>query len=526
LSESLSYKQLIKYFLLILLFGIAIGCVSLIYPFGRDQGIYAYIGKLLLEGKIQYKYAFDLKPPGVHYVFALAELIFGQSMCNIRIFDLLWQSLTAFVIFFITFNYTRSKVAGLVSSFLYIFLYYRLDYWHTLQADGFLNLPFSLCILMLMISKENAFETKMLIAGILFGVTVLFKYTLLVFIPFFVIWLLANRKIYFIVRFKNTALFFAGFLFLIGFITGIYYLTDALKQFINIQFVQIPLYAGIGFSTESISFIISNLFRLFFGSVYSPLILSCFFLSLILIRTNTLTVDKTLFFVWVISVIINLVVQWKFFHYHFLVIIPPIVVGTSMLFKYVHDSYYQKHPSLVNFSFAIIIIVYLVFAARPYVYYYENLVAYTDGKKSMEELYIKTGITSDSAFMMSNTLKAVEYVKNNTKLSDKIYVWGFDPVVYYLSGRECVSKFIYNFPLYWKGNNSSFQKEFLDAIISDNPKLILVSQKDPLYYISGYREDSKQMLVRFPEFKEFIDKKYVFKVQIENFLYYELKSEI
>jgi len=526
LSESLSNKQLIKYSLLILLLGITIGSVSLTYPFGRDQGIYAYAGKLLLEGKIQYRYVFDLKPPGVHYTFALAEMIFGDSMFSVRIFDIFWQSLTALVIFLITFHFSKSKSAGIFSSFLYIFLYYRLDYWHTLQADGFLNLPFAYCVLLLITSSADETEPKMIIAGIFFALTVLFKYTVLVFLGFLLLWLFIGINRNLKVRFKNYMFFLIGFVFSLMLIMGIYYLTDSLHQFIDVQFVQIPLYAGIGFDTESFSFIVRNIIHMLFSSVYSPLILSCFILFFIFIRGKKFTADRMLLFIWIISEIINLVVQWKFFHYHFLVIIPPIVVGTSITCSYLFELYHEKYPKILNISFITILIFYLIFASKPYISNYQKLFEYAGGRKSLKQLYIETGVTSDSAFMISNTYKAVDYVTQNTKNSDKIFIWGFDPVVYYLSGRECASKFIYNFPLYWKGNNNTFRKEFLEELNSNNPELILVSQKDPLFYISGYNEDSKQMLLRFPEFKKFMDEKYNLKTQIDNFFYYELKRDL
>ena len=526
MDESLSNKQVIKYALLILLIGVVIGSVSLTYPFGRDQGIYAYIGKLLREGKIQYKYAFDLKPPGVHYVFALAEMIFGESMFDIRVFDIFWQSSTAFVIFLIAFNFTRSRPAGFISSFLYLFLYYRLDYWHTLQADGFINLPFSLCVLMLIASRMNEVELKMIVAGIFFALTILFKYTVIIFLVLLVLWFLFNRKNSFNIRFKNLLLFITGFTFLICVTIAVYYLTGSTKQFFDVQFTQIPLYAGIGFDTESYSFILSQLFHMFFTSVYSPLIISCIFLFIILIRNKSLNDYSIILFIWIISSIINLVIQWKFFHYHYLAIIPGIAVGTTIFFSSIFNSYNKKYPFISNLAVITTVLFYLLFSYKPFIHNYQNLYNYVDGMKSLEQLYIENGITSDSAFMISNTFKAVNYVKNNTEVSDRIFIWGFDPVVYYLSGRECATKFIYNFPLYWKGNNEKFQKEFLEDINTNNPKLILVSQKDPLYYISGYHEDSKEMLKRFPEFEEFLNEKYIFRTQIDNFYYYELKMNL
>ena len=127
--------------------------------------------------------------------------------------------------------------------------------------------------------------------------------------------------------------------------------------------------------------------------------------------------------------------------------------------------------------------------------------------------------------MIGNTLRAITFIESNTSIGDKIYVWGFDPLIYYLSGRDCVSRFIYNFPLYWKENNKEFQDEFLGELAKEKPKLILVSQRDPLFFISGYKEDSKSMLKKFDNFKAFIENNYVFKTQLDDFYFYESKED-
>ncbi len=232
MAESLTNKHLVFIFTLILIAGVILGSASLLYPFGRDQGIYAYAGQMLLQGKIDYKYVFDLKPPGVHFVFALGQLIFGKSMMGMRMFDILWQSVTGFVLFIIIYKLTKSKLAGFLSSVLYIFLYYRLDYWHTLQADGFLNLPFALSILFVLLSDKEKYTSLLLAAGVLFGITILFKYTLFIFLPLLVIILIFQPGLQ--NRIKKVFLYLAGFVIINLLDVSLYLFAGALDEFIDI----------------------------------------------------------------------------------------------------------------------------------------------------------------------------------------------------------------------------------------------------------------------------------------------------
>ena len=526
MAESLTSKKLITYFFVILIFAAVIGSVSVTYPFGRDQGIYAYAGKMLLEGKIDYKYVFDLKPPGVHFSFALGQLVFGKSMLSMRLFDIIWQYATGLVIFLITFKMTSSKFSGLLASFLYIFLYYRLDYWHTLQADGFLNLPFALSIFLLIGENINSHRTKYFFSGVLFGITILFKYTLILFLPLAVLVLFFNTGKHPIKSYYKPLLFVSGFIIVNLIVLIIYFFSGALGEFWNIQFVQIPKYAGLGYGTESTGFIIANIIRLFFRSVYAPLILLSVIVSIYYAVKKKLGKDILFIFMWAVSSVTGLIIQWKFFYYHFLVIIPSIAIGSAIFFNFIIKDFKRKYRAAVILFSIIFLAGYFILAFGPYKHNYADMLSYLNSKNSLEQLYIKKGFTSDSAFMVGRTLKAVDFVKNNTNINAGIFVWGFDPLVYYLSGRHCVSRFIYNFPLYWKENNTVFRQEFLNSINREKPKIILVSQHDELYYISGYKEDSKLMLKRFPEFNRFIEVNYDYKTQIDDFYIYTLKDSI
>ena len=526
MAESLSNKQIALYFVIVLLAGIIFGGTALLYPFGRDQGIYAYAGKLLLEGKINYKYVFDLKPPGVHFVFAFAQFLLGKSMLGMRAFDILWQSATGFVLFLITYKMAFSKLAGLLSSVLYIFLYFKMDYWHTLQADGFLNLPFALSILILITLKKEKFSSTVLLSGFLFGVTILFKYTLILFLPLLIAVFLFETDSPFLKRIKKILLYISGFITAILLTAVLYYFSGALGYFFDIQFVQTPLYAKIGYETESVGFIAANIIRLFFGSVYSPLILSSALLAVYLAGTKQFNNKLIILFAWIISSLAGLIIQWKFFLYHFLVIIPSLSVGASIFISRINERFRKSFPVSITVSSVIILIIYFLFGFKPYSVNYSDLLSYMKGDKTLEQVYIEKGFTSDSAFMIGKTFNAIDYIKTNTSESDGIYVWGFDPLIYYLSGRHCVSRFIYNFPLYWKEDNEEFQKEFLVDLYNDKPRMILVSQRDPLYFISGYRDDSKSMLEKFSGFKSFIDENYIYKTKIDDFYFYELNNGV
>lgn len=68
--------------------GISLG--SLWFPFGRDQGLFYYVGREWLErSAIPYRDVWDHKPPLIYAVHALAIFVFGEGMRSIRLVELL-----------------------------------------------------------------------------------------------------------------------------------------------------------------------------------------------------------------------------------------------------------------------------------------------------------------------------------------------------------------------------------------------------------------------------------------------------
>ena len=60
-------------------------CRLLDVPLERDEGEYAYMGQLLLQGVPPYLQAYSMKLPGVSAAYALAMLLFGQTIMAVHI---------------------------------------------------------------------------------------------------------------------------------------------------------------------------------------------------------------------------------------------------------------------------------------------------------------------------------------------------------------------------------------------------------------------------------------------------------
>ncbi len=90
-------------------------------PLERDEGEYAYIGQLMLQGVPPYSLAGNMKLPGTHAAYAVMMAVFGQTASGIRIGLLLANAVTSVLLFFLAkrlYGSLAAAVAGCTYAFL------------------------------------------------------------------------------------------------------------------------------------------------------------------------------------------------------------------------------------------------------------------------------------------------------------------------------------------------------------------------------------------------------------------------
>lgn len=120
------------FFIFILLF-ILLRLPIIQVPLERDEGIYAYIGWVWLNGiGLPYRDIFEMKPPLLHFIYGIPTLLFGNSFKGIRIFSIIW-GLSAFSVFWLFLKNVTEKKGLILAGLVYIVC--ANDYYS--QASGF-----------------------------------------------------------------------------------------------------------------------------------------------------------------------------------------------------------------------------------------------------------------------------------------------------------------------------------------------------------------------------------------------------
>ena len=172
-----SGSRLISSLLFLLMLGAAVtGISSLAFPYTmQDSPSTAVVAATILEGGAPYKDAWDSRAPGVYFLYALKILIFGKGALGLRIFDLLWQCLTAFVIFRLARRAGGDARSGAMAALLYLILYFGQGVGSWAQPDGLLILPLAASVLLILRARESDRTWEWALAAALLGVVALIK---------------------------------------------------------------------------------------------------------------------------------------------------------------------------------------------------------------------------------------------------------------------------------------------------------------------------------------------------------------
>ncbi len=120
-------------------------------------------------------------------------------------------------------------------------------------------------------------------------------------------------------------------------------------------------------------------------------------------------------------------------------------------------------------------------------------------------------------FSLREDIALANYLQTQTTPADRIFIWGYEPLVYFLARRQIVSRFLYNFPLVVRWAPQKLRAEFLQAIQQDPPKLFVIAHKDATPWVTGHNKDSFRSFMEFTELRFFLEENYDFLASVGRF---------
>jgi hypothetical protein len=140
--------------------------------------------------------------------------------------------------------------------------------------------------------------------------------------------------------------------------------------------------------------------------------------------------------------------------------------------------------------------------------------------------------TNAGVFDFTESWDVAEYLQSNTAANDKIQIWGYEPLVYYLADRRPVSRFYATYPLVIRTPGADltpmqlrWRKEFMRDLKNDPPAYIAVVRDDNWWW-SPELMTSQQLLGDFPDWGSFIQNHYVPEHDIGRFMIFRHASKL
>ncbi len=516
---------------------------TLFYPYGRDQGVFAYVGAALARGELPYRDVWDLKPPGIYLLYALLARLApdpGASlMLLLRGADLAVAALTGVLLARLARRLLdeaehplAAEAMGWGAAAWYAVLYLQGTFWSLAQAESWAN-PLILGAALLCLSNSLRDGRGMVVAGLLAGAAAVLKFTTVLPLLPFVGFALGKAELDPGRRAVRSGLFLAGAAAPLLVVVAWMFSTGIWDDYVDIQQGFVAAYSRINASGPWSR--VTNLFGYglpWLGLAWLPALFAVFgggsgAWSREGRRLVLAMLGMGLLAVWV---------QDKYFGYHWQTVLPPLAllaaVGTARLVERLRPTAPATNDAgegagargptgerVPTWRFRAVVCVGIAFgwSLLNHGAEYRDAAWLATGRISREQWLTRFGPPGQGDYSFLAARQAAEYVREHARPGDPVLVWGFEPAVYLLAERHAPTRFFFNVPVAAPFVPERWRAEFLADLEEQPPALVLVLREDRIPHASGRRDDSTAQLHAWKELHAWLRTGYRPAAEIEHF---------
>lgn len=501
------------------------------YSFGRDQGIYAVVADAMLDGKMPYRDAWDFKPPGIFLTYALAQGLFGKSMLAIRLLEVLGLIGTAFGLQRLGQVFFDRPKAGLVAAAVAALVHAELEFWHTAQPEtfgGFLTVA-----ALVVVTLEPAQNRRWLVplaTGALFGLCALFKPPLgggILVCGAYVLTREQLRAAGLPKLVRSGALLALGFAAPIVLVLGWIAARGAWPAFYWTFHDFVPGYTKLNWDGAHAA---GMLYYALEEAFFKFSALSAFGVIAAITMTPLHGREREGIFLVLGIIAIHLTgitMQGKFFPYHYAatLLLISFLAGLG-LYKLFRRCLLAGPGSMLALAAFVVVAISMRDAVRDLPQdFWDRSVMRLSFLLRQEPLRSRADLDRELSYVADYNLDADRQValdiRSRTSSGQSVFIWGFEPSIYFLAERPLASRFTYDVPQRTPWERAFSRRELLRDLSVNRPQVIVVQRRDVFPSVTGSPLDSKDELPNFPELKALIDNQYRKAKEIEDFEIYE-----
>jgi 4-amino-4-deoxy-L-arabinose transferase-like glycosyltransferase len=433
-------------------------------PLERDEGEYAYMGQLLLDGVPPFKEAFNMKLPGTSIMYALFMLFFGQTLAAVHL-GLLITNAASIVLVFLIGRKIFDAPAGIAAAAIFAILtisQYLLGF--AAHATHFVMLFALGGFLLLLEAVESRQKKTFFFSGFLFGIAFVMKQPGIFFFFFALSIILLFRNINKLpVKeiIRPTIVFSCSFLIPLALVVAIVLIGGAIGKF-WFWIVRYSLTYGSTVSGYESGMYLERITHIFWKYLKWFCILGAAGTVLLFSGRFPKKVSATLILFLFFSVL-SVLPGWHFREHYFVLLAPACSLAAASVFYFINripwNTRLCKYFSAVLF---ILIIGDNAYSNREYYF--------TLSPQDIIKRYYGANYFAES-------MNIGNFIAANTSAGDRIAVVGSEPQIYFYSKRRSVSGHIYVYGMVEPQPYArEMQNEFIRDIELAKPKYIVYAR--------------------------------------------------
>ena len=489
------------------------------YRLGVDQGVFAYMGAALLEGRWPYVHTWESDYPGLVFIQAAEIALLGKSVAAFRIFDVAVQLTSAWMLLRMA-RLTSGWIAATIAPVLFCLIYQGYGPWNTAQREGF-GFPLILVGFWLTFTAERRPPViTAALAGLGMGIAVTIKPTLLA-LSLFYVPLIVDARTRGAVRVIAAGL--AGLILPAAVIVGGYWRAGVLGEMYDACVAYQAIYtARLRGDGSLIAYWIGKLTSLGRNAVVLPVVYAP-----ILLLASERRRERLMLWLAYIGATYAVFVQGTFAGYHYL---PGLAIGSIFVGSIISTLatwMAARLPRLVGRLPIRLEVAVVLFVLVPATAVYMRR-APVGRLVTLQFLAppAPNEFRNRTLFDYTESYDTAAYLRSHTQPDERIQVWGYESLVYYLAERRAASRFQMTHPLVMRvpgGDLTPMQRrwraEFVADVTARPPAYVAVVSEDRWWWAPEERS-SEELLADFPEWRAIIDRDYELEQRIGRFLIY------
>ena len=454
------------FLIVIILFVVFVRIRLLEFPLERDEGEYAYMGQLILQGIPPYSEAYNMKFPGTYLMYALIMAIFGQSAQGIHLGLILVNCASILLVYLLARKLMDDLPAAIAGGTYAVLSLSSSVLGFAAHATHFVVLPSLAGTLVLLHALEKEKPYLYFLSGLLLGLSFIMKQPGIFFCVFgatYILWHhFSSRPASSLkaLSFRLGAFSLGALLPLL--ITFLWlYATGVFERFWFWTIVYASRYGSqIPLADAFSSF--SQQFPSVAGRFFLFWILAAFGLITMFFEMR-LKVNKVFVLFFVLFSFLSICPGFFFRRHYFVTLLPAVslLVGVFIDFLSSRGSAFLKARLLTLISAGIFIAAAITGVIHQKDYFFNN-----------DPVKLSGSIFFGNPF--SESIEIARFIEARTAANDSIAVFGSEPQIFFYAKRRSSTGYIYTYSLM---ENHKFalemQKEMISEIETSPPKFIV-----------------------------------------------------